>query len=152
MPYPPRTTVRSPARYAKPARGMMLSFGVVYRPFGSPFTPGNVVVYRVGTGSGSLLNSGNPVFLDEYTPGGTLVQSVALPTTSSGANRRLIASGTATSEGLMTRSADGRYLLLAGYDAPIPTAGRSVTSTRRHSTSRRHEVTAQRAFRHQARR
>src|SRR5947208_1278097 len=86
------------------------------------FTPGNLVVYRVGTGAGSLVNTGNPVFLDEYTPGGSLVQSIALPTTTVGPNRRIIASGTATSEGLLTLSADGRYLVLTGYDAAIPTA------------------------------
>src|SRR5262245_51312858 len=63
------------------------------------FTPCNLVVYRVGTGSGSLLNSGNAVFLDEYTPAGTLVQSIPLPATASGSNHQLIASGTATSEG-----------------------------------------------------
>lgn len=81
------------------------------------FTPGNVVVYRVGDGTGSLVNTGNAVFLDEFTPTGTLVQSIALPTTTSGSNKRLIASGTATSEGLLTRSVDGRYLTLTGYDA-----------------------------------
>ena len=43
------------------------------------FTPGNVVVYRVGDGSGSLVNTGNAVFLDEYTTSGTLVQSIAMP-------------------------------------------------------------------------
>src|SRR5215470_7266685 len=59
------------------------------------FTAGDVVIYRVGDGSGSLVNTGNAVFLDEYTPSGTLVQSVALPTTASGANKQLIASGTA---------------------------------------------------------
>src|SRR5437667_1286419 len=87
------------------------------------FTPGNVVIYRLGDGSSSLVNTGNAVFLDEYTPTGTLVQSIALPTATAGANHRLIASGTATSEGLMTRSTDGQYLLLTGYDAPIPTTG-----------------------------
>src|SRR5262245_8201285 len=81
------------------------------------FSPGNLVIYRVGTGTGSLLNTGNPVFVDEYSPAGTLVQSIALPTTTVGSNRRLISSGTASSEGMLTRSADGRYLVLAGYDA-----------------------------------
>ncbi len=81
------------------------------------FTPGNIVVYRVGDGSASLVNTGNAVFLDEYTLSGTLVQSIALPTVSSGANKPLIASGTATSEGLLTRSTDGQYLLLTGYAA-----------------------------------
>src|SRR6516165_2476638 len=80
------------------------------------FTPGDLVVYRVGTGADPLVSTGNAVFLDEYTPSGTLVQSIALPTTNSGSNHPLIASGTSTSEGLLTLSADGRYLILTGYD------------------------------------
>ena len=87
---------------------------------GAPFTAGNVVVYRVGSGTGSLMDTGNPVFLDEYTPAGTLVQSVQMPTTGTGASRRLVASGSATAEGELTRSADGLYLVATGYDAAIP--------------------------------
>jgi hypothetical protein len=79
------------------------------------FSPGNVVVYRVGDGTSNLVNTGNPVFLDEYTPSGMLVQSIALPTTASGSTNQLIASGTAVSEGLLTRSVDRQYLLLTGY-------------------------------------
>ena len=82
------------------------------------FTAGNVVVYRVGTGSGDLVNTGNPVFLDEYDANGILVQSVPLPATDPdgiGPNRALIASGTATSEGGLSLSADGRYLVATGY-------------------------------------
>ena len=63
------------------------------RVFAAALTSGDVVTYRVGTGIGSLVNTGNAVFLDEYHRG-TLVQSIALPTTGSGTNRRLIASGT----------------------------------------------------------
>src|SRR5215467_4285783 len=106
------------------AASLLVLFAALQRLLASaPFTPGNVVVYRVGTGSGSLVNTGNPVFLDEFTPAGALVQSIALPTSPSGGNQALIASGTATSEGLLTRSADGLYLVLAGYNAPIPTTG-----------------------------
>ena len=64
------------------------------------FTPGNLVIYRVGDGTSPLAGTGNPVFLDEYTTAGTLVQSIPMPTTVVGANRRLVAGGTATSEGL----------------------------------------------------
>jgi predicted extracellular nuclease len=112
------------------AASLLVLFTAVQRLLASsPFTPGNLVVYRVGSGSGSLLNTGNPVFLDEYTPAGALVQSIPLPTAVSGSNLRLIASGTATSEGLLTRSADGLYIVLSGYDAPIPTTGLAGTST-----------------------
>jgi DNA/RNA endonuclease G (NUC1) len=93
------------------------------------FAPGNLVVYRVGDGSTALSGTAAPVFLDEYTPSGTLVQTIALPTATAGTNRKLTASGSATSEGLMTRSADGKYLVLAGYDAAVGTLSVATSST-----------------------
>jgi hypothetical protein len=93
------------------------------------FTAGNLVVYRVGDGVSALANTGNAVFLDEYSPTGTLVQSVAMPTTVSGSNLPLVAAGNASSEGLMTRSVDGQYLILAGYGASLPNATNLTTST-----------------------
>jgi hypothetical protein len=90
----------------------------------SSFTPGNVVVVRVGVGAPTALsNAAHAVFLDEYTPGGTLVQSVPLPTAVAGSNFRLSVSGTATSEGALSLSGDGQYLLLTGYDAAPGTTG-----------------------------
>lgn len=91
----------------------------VYSSVLAAFTTGNIVVYRVGNGSNPLVNTGNPVFLDEYTPLGALVQSIALPTTVSGTNKQLIASGAATSEGFLTRSTDGQFLFLTGYAANV---------------------------------
>ena len=92
------------------------------RSVAAPFVPGDVVVYRVGDGAGALVNTGNPVYLDEYTTGGTLVQSIPLPTSASGSTHQLVASGTAQSEGQLTRSADGRYLVLTGYASDLPGA------------------------------
>ncbi len=91
------------------------------------FTPGNIVVVRIGDGTG-LSSSACPVFLDEYTTSGTLVQSFALPTALSGSNKRLVNSGTASSEGSLTLSSDGRYLVLAGYDADVGITTVSSTS------------------------
>jgi hypothetical protein len=91
------------------------------------FTPGDVV-YRVGTGTGSLASSGTAVFLDEYSPTGNLVQSVPLPTAASGSNKPLVASGTASSEGELTLSGDGRYLMAAGYDTSLGTTGLSSSA------------------------
>src|SRR5262249_41067577 len=54
---------------------------------------------------------------------GTLVQTIALPTTASGNNKQLIASGVATSEGLMTRSANGGYLVVTGYARDLGGSG-----------------------------
>jgi hypothetical protein len=87
----------------------------------SAFTPGDIVVYRVGGGA-TLSGASAQVSLNEYTPTGTLVQSLSMPTSTSGSNRALTASGTATSEGLLTLSADGRYLMATGYDTGVGTA------------------------------
>lgn len=105
-----------------------------YSASAAGFSPGNLVVARVGTGDAALSNAATAVFLDEYTPAGTLVQSVALPTATSGANRKLTMSGSATSEGALALSLDGRYLTLAGYDADLGTA--SVASTPTSAVSR----------------
>src|SRR3954466_7205923 len=83
------------------------------------FKAGDLVIYRVGDGGSGLQNTGAKVFLDEYQTDGTLVQSIALPSAASGTQKQLIASGTAQSEGLLTRSADGRFLLLTGYAADL---------------------------------
>lgn len=93
------------------------------------FTPGDVLVYRVGDGSGLLTTVATPVFLDEYTPAGALVQSVAMPTSASGSQKAMTASGSVVTEGFLTRSVDGRYVVATGYDAPVGTPTSATTST-----------------------
>ena len=90
------------------------------------FTAGNIVVYRVGTTSGNnaITSLGTAVFLDEYATNGvgtfTLVQSIPMPTNYTfGGNARLVANGSATTEGLLTLSADGRFLVMGGYDGDV---------------------------------
>lgn len=80
-------------------------------------TPGNLVVLRVGTGAAALSNASTATFLDEFTTAGTLVQSIPMPTAASGLDLPCTVSGSATSEGLLTLSADGRYLVAVGYSA-----------------------------------
>lgn len=98
-------------------------FGIIGAPAVSQaasFTPGNVVVYRVGNGTSEILaNTGNSIFLDEFTPAGSLVQSIALPNSGSNA---VIASGTAISEGMLSRSGDGQLLVVTGYNTAVPYA------------------------------
>jgi predicted extracellular nuclease len=93
------------------------------------FSPGNVVVLRVGTGSAALSGAATAAFLDEYSPSGVLVSTVALPVADAGAQRQLTLSGSAASEGALALSADGRYLTMAGYDADLGTAAVAGTST-----------------------
>lgn len=98
-----------------------LLFSVVWA---TDFTPGNLVVYRVGDGSAALTNGSTASFLDEYSPSGTLIQSITLPT--SGTNM-LTNGGTSTSEGQMTLSPDKFYLTFAGYNVAPGTASLSST-------------------------
>jgi len=93
------------------------------------FTVGNIVVYRVGDGSAALGTTATAVFLDEYTPGGALVQSISMPTAVVGSNRRLTASGSATTEGFLTLTSNGQYLAVPGYDAALGTAAVAGTAS-----------------------
>ena len=87
------------------------------------FTGGNLVVYRVGAGADALTNAAAPVFLDEFTPSGAAVSSLALPTTAAGGNQPLTAVGQSRSEGLIATSADGKLLTVTGYAAAPGTTG-----------------------------
>jgi hypothetical protein len=93
------------------------------------FTPGNLVIYRVGDGTAALTNTGTAVFLDEYTPAGTFVRSIPMPTQASGSNKPLIASGTALTEGYLNRSADKQYLTLTGYAQALGDPNKIATTT-----------------------
>jgi len=90
----------------------------------SPFTIGNLVVVTVNTG-----NAASPVSLDEYTTAGVLVQSLPLPVAPNGNQLPFVIRGNASSEGYLNVSVDGRYLLLAGYDAPPGTPGAAIESS-----------------------
>lgn len=92
------------------------------------FHPGGFAVSRVGDGSATLDGSAHPRFLDVYTDLGVYDDTIALPTTVVGANRRLTDSGTATSQGFLSQSADARYVLVSGYDAAVGTASVATTT------------------------
>ncbi|MGA3170439.1 MAG: PEP-CTERM sorting domain-containing protein [Chthoniobacteraceae bacterium] len=82
------------------------------------FTPGDIVVDRVGTGTVLTTNVSAAVFLDEYsTSGGSPVASFALPTAANGSENPYTQDGTASSEGQLTLSPNGEFLTLFGYDA-----------------------------------
>ncbi|MEI8039882.1 MAG: PEP-CTERM sorting domain-containing protein [Verrucomicrobiota bacterium] len=88
------------------------------------FTPGDLVVYRVGTGAGSLGSAAAAVFFDEYNLLGTRLQSVALPSTGASA---LTAVGNDTTEGILSMSQDGTKLVFTGYRADAGTANPSAS-------------------------
>ena len=95
------------------------------------FTAGNLVVYRAGDGVAGLRSVATYAYLDEYTPTGTLVRSIKLPGLASEAtapNLRVTMSGSSTSEGFITRSANGLYLIAEGYNADTGTVGIAKTT------------------------
>jgi hypothetical protein len=101
----------------------------VGQTFAAPFTPGNIAVCRIGDGVAALSSAATATFIDEYTTAGTLVQSVALPTAVSGLNQILTNSGTGTTDCSITRSANGRYLVITGYSAATGTLAVAGTAT-----------------------
>lgn len=111
---------------------MLMVFAMVATMFltsvyAADFTQGNLVVVRVGDGIATLSNASAPVFLEEYTTAGTLVQTIAIPTTGTD---KLTVSGTATSEGAISLSPNGKLLTIAGYDvAPGTTQVASSSSS-----------------------
>ena len=92
----------------------------------STFTAGNLAVLRLGDGTEALGSSGNSVFIDQFTTNGTLAGSIAIPDNTTNA---LLISGSASSEGALTRSADGRLLLLAGYNIAFTNSASSLPNS-----------------------
>jgi hypothetical protein len=74
-------------------------FFVVLNGHAQSFTPGNLAVLRIGNGTEALTNSGNTIFVDQYSPSGGLINSTPAP--DSGADA-LIVSGASGSEGGLT--------------------------------------------------
>src|SRR5262249_37861042 len=95
------------------------------------FTSGNIVVERVGDGQAALTNAATAVFLDSFSSAdGSAVSSLGLLSTGAANSQNLLtASGTATSEGQITRSTNGLYITLGGYSAPAGTAAIASTTS-----------------------
>ena len=95
----------------------------------SQFTSGRLLLNQVTQGGGSALtNSGANINLLEYKINGTAGTTLALPTTTTSSVNRIVQSGTATTEGHLTTSVDGRYILIPGYDGDTSTSNVSTTS------------------------
>ena len=107
----------------------LLSFGLPLISFSQAFTPGNLVVVRIGLGGSTTLpGSGTvsvPVFLDEYTynpitgvttPGAShAIPYLASQTT--GNNKQLTSSSSSSNDAMLTVSANGAYFTFSGYAA-----------------------------------
>jgi len=91
-------------------------------PAQTAFTPGNLVVNRLGDGTATLSGTSTNITIQEFTPSGTFVQGIAIPGTGAGA---VSDSGSATSNGYINTF--GNTTFVPGYQAPVGTA--SVTGT-----------------------
>jgi len=95
-----------------------------------PFTPGNLVVVRVGDGKEVVSDSAEPVSLVEYSVSNSeSVNEIAIPSFSGGGNNQggLTLNGLSGYSGMVNLSADGKWLTIVGMDAQIGTP--SVEST-----------------------
>jgi hypothetical protein len=107
-----------------PGRGLACVDGACVTP--PPLD--SFVVYRVGEGTARASTSASPVFLDYYSSAGALLFTRPMPTTVVGSNRPFTAPRTRNSDGLITRSQDGRFLVLTGYAAAVDTANVATTT------------------------
>lgn len=92
-------------------------------------------VLRVGDGAAALASTATPVFLEKrFVSDGALYVTASanplpMPTLSTPSAAALTVSGTATSEGALSRSSDGQFVVLAGYDAPVGTASLTTSTS-----------------------
>ena len=90
------------------------------------FGPGNLVVLQVGTTGTDLNNRSREFALQEFTTSGTLVQSIAMPTTGT---HKITIQGTSSLEGFMSLSSNRAYLVFGGYDLETGIASPSSSGT-----------------------
>lgn len=105
-----------------------LAFGAVVAA-NAQFSAGNLVVVRFGDGAAALGTTACAVFLEQFTTAGAHVNTTNMPQSVSGSNRAFTNRGSATSEGALTRSVNGQYLLLAGYDTAPGSANPSTATS-----------------------
>jgi hypothetical protein len=93
------------------------------------FDLNRLVVLRVGTGSAALSNAGTAVFLDQFNTTGagqSASATVALPSSGTG---RIVTSGTASSEGMISFNPINNSITVPGYDADAGTTGIVATTS-----------------------
>lgn len=116
---PPHIFFKISARIFRP-RNQALSLGAALffaatLANATSFTPGNLAVLQVGDGSAPLTSAATNVFVLELTTSGSLVQSIAIPTSGGNVMSCIGSSGT---EGYLGRSTNGGLITFAGYAIP----------------------------------
>ncbi len=71
----------------------------------------------------------SPLFLDQMTPGGTLINTLAVPNNTTTAGDQLVTSFSSKSEGALHLSTDGNYLAFMDYVSPVSNIDVSNSNT-----------------------
>ncbi len=111
----------------------VLAFALACGAANANFGQNNIVVTLIGDGTLTTTNRAYPIKVREYTTAGVQVGSdILLPTSASGAQRAITGQDSATeaSEHMITRSKDGRYLFVSGYNCPAGTTNPGTTQDR----------------------
>ena len=97
---------------------------------GAEPTPTEVWVVRVGTGAAALNNQATAAFVERVriSDGMDAAPAIPLPTMPAGSNQPFALSGSASSDGQLTRSVDRRYVILGGYANAIGSTDAGVAS------------------------
>ncbi len=97
--------------------------------YNAQYKSGNLIVERVGTGTATLTSSGSAIELIQVSTTGTKIDSFTINNSGNTPGTRMVESGSATSEGKLTLSGDGRHLLLVGYDTAAGVASIASEAT-----------------------
>jgi hypothetical protein len=93
----------------------------------------NLSIIRVGNGDQTLTDKGNSMFLDQFTPNGTYLSTLNIPDSGTNALITLgptqVPSPASVTGTTMSRSADGRFLVVAGYNTAVGFGGQLNTTT-----------------------
>jgi len=97
------------------------------------FRPANVIVLRIGDGASALSASTSRVYLDEYDTNANAYspakyQSIQMPVITTLTNAALTVQGT-DNKVTLSRTTDGQYLLVTGFDTGANTATSSLEGT-----------------------
>jgi hypothetical protein len=97
------------------------------------FTNGNLAVVRIGGPGESVTtsDSGNSIWIDQYTTSGTLVSSYAVPSTGPNA---LITDGEPY-DGYLTLTPDGTHLVIGGFNTSAPYISNGVPTSINETSS-----------------
>ncbi len=102
-----------------------------------PFTftgylPTEFVVMHVGDGTAALSTTSVPVFLERRAIAtGSIVTALAMPITDAGTNLAFTMAGSASGDGSLSLSPDGKALACLGYQSPPGTASVQTTTAPR---------------------